>query len=41
MKVVKTGRTYLVNEAIWNSSGGILAAELMVKDVERIFGEIK
>ncbi|WP_039960527.1 hypothetical protein [Brevibacillus sp. BC25] len=40
MKVLQTGRTYQVNEAIWNTAGGILAANLMVKDLEKIFADI-
>ncbi|MFS0558390.1 ABC transporter substrate-binding protein [Brevibacillus sp. 179-C9.3 HS] len=40
MKVVQTGRAYQVNEAIWNTAGGILAADLMVKDIEKIFADI-
>ncbi|ASJ56023.1 hypothetical protein BP422_22220 [Brevibacillus formosus] len=40
MKVVHTGRTHQVNEAIWNTAGGILAANLMMKDIEKIFTDI-
>ncbi|MDF2684336.1 MAG: iron siderophore-binding protein [Brevibacillus sp.] len=40
MNVTKKNRTYQVNEAIWNSSGGIMAANLMVKDIEKYFTDI-
>lgn len=40
MNVTKKNRTYQVHEAIWNSSGGIIAANLMVKDIEKTFADI-
>jgi iron complex transport system substrate-binding protein len=41
LNVTKKGHVYQVNEAIWNSAGGIIAAELMVKDIEKIFADIQ
>lgn len=41
MNVTKKNRVFQVNEAIWNSSGGIIAANLMVKDIEKIFADIQ
>jgi len=41
MKVNKNGQSYQVDEAIWNSSGGIIAAKLLVADIEKYFETIK
>jgi len=41
LKVKKNGHVYQVNEAIWNSAGGIIAAELLVKDIEKIVSEVQ
>lgn len=37
LKVVKAGRVYRVPDDIWNSAGGIIAANLVLDDLERIF----
>lgn len=36
MNVVKSNRIFNVDEAIWNSAGGMMAAKLLVKDIEKI-----
>lgn len=41
MKVNQTGQIYQVDEAIWNSSGGILAAKLLVADIEKYLSKIQ
>ncbi|WP_409344213.1 ABC transporter substrate-binding protein [Paenibacillus sp. MBLB4367] len=41
MSIVKNNRTFNVNEAIWNSAGGILAAKLLVQDIEKLFKDLK
>ncbi|RNB67490.1 iron-siderophore ABC transporter substrate-binding protein [Brevibacillus invocatus] len=41
LNVKKKGHVYQVNEAIWNSAGGIIAADLMVKDIEKILADIQ
>lgn len=40
LKVTQKGHTYQVDEAIWNTAGGIEAAKLMVKDIEKRFADI-
>jgi iron complex transport system substrate-binding protein len=37
LEVVKAGRAYAVDDAIWNTAGGYLAANLLLDDVERIY----
>jgi len=37
LDVVKAGRAYPVSDAIWNTAGGIIAANLMLDDVEKIY----
>ncbi|WP_409299973.1 ABC transporter substrate-binding protein [Peribacillus sp. SCS-155] len=39
LNAVKQGRAYQVDDAIWNTAGGILAANRMLDDVEKIFSE--
>jgi iron complex transport system substrate-binding protein len=34
---VQAGRVHEVSDAIWNTAGGILAATLMLEDIERIY----
>ncbi|MFD0586465.1 ABC transporter substrate-binding protein [Paenibacillus sp. GCM10027627] len=41
MNVNKNGHSYQVDEAIWNSAGGILAAKLLVADIEKYFEKIQ
>lgn len=38
LDAVKAGRVYEVSDPIWNTAGGILAANLMLKDIARIYG---
>ncbi|TYR80054.1 iron-siderophore ABC transporter substrate-binding protein [Priestia megaterium] len=37
LSVVKNGNAHQVSDAIWNTAGGVLAANLMLDDVEEIF----
>lgn len=37
LKVVKNGNAHKVSDAIWNTAGGILAANLMLDDIEKFF----
>ena len=41
LKVVKSGNAHKVSDAIWNTAGGILAANLMLDDIEKFFLEGK
>lgn len=41
MKVNGNGQIYQVDEAIWNSAGGILAAKLLIADIEKYFANIQ
>ncbi|REK77646.1 ABC transporter substrate-binding protein [Paenibacillus paeoniae] len=41
MKVNQNGQIYQVDESIWNSAGGILAAKLLVADIEKYFANIQ
>ncbi|SDY56040.1 ABC transporter substrate-binding protein [Citreimonas salinaria] len=38
LSAVQAGKVHAVSDAIWNTAGGILAAELMLKDIARIYG---
>jgi iron complex transport system substrate-binding protein len=38
LSAVQAGRVHAVSDAIWNTAGGILAAELMLADIARIYG---
>ena len=38
LDVVKAGKVYPVSDAIWNTAGGIIAANLLLDDVETIYG---
>ncbi|MGG1660951.1 ABC transporter substrate-binding protein [Brevibacillus sp. NRS-1366] len=40
LNVTKKGHTYQVNEAIWNTAGGIEAAKWMIQDIEQRFAAI-
>lgn len=41
MKVNQNKQIYQVDEAIWNSAGGIIAAKLLVADIEKYFNNIQ
>ncbi|WP_036717722.1 ABC transporter substrate-binding protein [Paenibacillus sp. JCM 10914] len=41
MNINKNGQSYQVDEAIWNSSGGIIAAKLLIADIEKYFENIQ
>ncbi|GFZ34386.1 iron siderophore-binding protein [Clostridium zeae] len=41
LSVVKNGKAYKVNDAIWNTSGGVKAANLMLDDLEKFAKEGK
>lgn len=38
LSAVKEGRVHAVDDAVWNTAGGVLAARLMLDDVARIYG---
>lgn len=38
LSAVKEGRVHAVDDAVWNTAGGVVAAELMLDDVARIYG---
>ncbi|NEW04932.1 iron-siderophore ABC transporter substrate-binding protein [Paenibacillus sp. SYP-B3998] len=40
LNVVKKQRTFSVNEPIWNTSGGIIAAKLLVQDIKTRFEKL-
>ncbi len=35
LDVVKNNKVYKVDDAIWNTAGGVRAADLMLDDIER------
>lgn len=37
LNAVKNGKAYQVDDAIWNTAGGVKAANLMLDDIEKIF----
>jgi iron complex transport system substrate-binding protein len=37
LNVAKQGKVYKVSDAIWNTAGGVLAAHLMLDDIEKYF----
>jgi len=37
LKVSKAGNVHKVNDVIWNTAGGVIAANLMLDDIEKIF----
>lgn len=39
LNAVKAGNIYKVNDTIWNTAGGVLAANLMLDDIEKTFLE--
>ena len=38
LEVVKAGKVHEVSDAIWNTAGGIIAGNLMLDDIEAIYG---
>ena len=38
LSAVKAGRVHKVDDGIWNTSGGALAADLMLDDIAKIYG---
>ncbi|MEL6679572.1 MAG: iron-siderophore ABC transporter substrate-binding protein [Pseudomonadota bacterium] len=38
LSAVQAGKVHAVNDAVWNTAGGVLAANLMLEDVARIYG---
>ncbi|WP_274424815.1 ABC transporter substrate-binding protein [Chelativorans sp. YIM 93263] len=38
LDAVKAGKVHVVDDTIWNTAGGIIAARLMLEDVARIYG---
>ena len=38
LSAVRAGKVHAVDDAIWNTAGGILAARLMIGDIARIYG---
>ena len=38
LSAVKAGKVHEVSDTIWNTAGGVLAAQLMVQDIARIYG---
>jgi len=38
LNVVKAGKVHAVDDAVWNTAGGIIAANLMLDDLETIYG---
>lgn len=38
LEVVKAGKANAVDDAIWNTAGGVLAANLLLEDISRIYG---
>ncbi|WEK02922.1 MAG: iron-siderophore ABC transporter substrate-binding protein [Candidatus Devosia phytovorans] len=37
LPVVKAGKAYAVDDAVWNTAGGIIAANLLLDDIEKIY----
>jgi iron complex transport system substrate-binding protein len=38
LAVVKSGKVHEVSDAIWNTAGGIIAGNLLLDDIEKIYG---
>ena len=38
LSAVKEGRVHTVDDAVWNTAGGVIAAELMLDDIAGIYG---
>jgi iron complex transport system substrate-binding protein len=39
LEVAKAGKVYKVDDTIWNTAGGVIAAELLIADLEKYFLE--
>lgn len=40
LDIIKKNRAFKVNEPIWNTSGGIISAKLLIKDIEARFANL-
>lgn len=40
LEVSKTGNVYKVDDTTWNTAGGVIAANLMLDDIEEIFSKL-
>lgn len=38
LSAVRQGRVHAVDDAVWNTAGGVVAAQLMLEDIARIYG---
>ena len=38
LNVVKAGKAEAVDDAIWNTAGGYIAANLLLDDIARVYG---
>lgn len=38
LEVVKAGKVHAVSDAVWNTAGGIIAGNLLLDDIEEIYG---
>ena len=38
LAVVKAGKAHAVDDAVWNTAGGVIAANLLLEDIARIYG---
>ena len=38
LEVVKSGKVHEVSDAVWNTAGGIIAANLLLDDIEKTYG---
>ena len=36
--MVKTGKVHAVSDEAWNTAGGIIAGDLLLDDIEEIYG---
>jgi iron complex transport system substrate-binding protein len=37
LSVSKNGQVYKVDDAVWNTAGGVIAADKMLDDIEKYF----
>ncbi|PFB50064.1 iron siderophore-binding protein, partial [Bacillus thuringiensis] len=37
LNAVKNGKAYKVDDVIWNTAGGVMAANLLLDDIEKRF----
>jgi iron complex transport system substrate-binding protein len=38
LPVVKAGKAVAVDDAVWNTAGGVIAANLLLDDIARVYG---